>query len=231
MPGNQSIKINQDEQHRNKNNKTTKQKMKTRVLSPSLALALMAIGAFTLSVQAVPTSIVGDISFHGSAVMNGTSFTTATAFTSFTEVTVGSAATATGDYAGTQDANVTMTAFSWAPASTPLLPLWTFTSLGKTYSFDLTSMHLDFASSTGLLLSGLGVAHITGANSEKIDTEGYWDFSAQTLNSATFTFSASNKVPVPRTSVPDGGTTVALLGGSVFGLAFLRRKQTQPTAC
>ena len=205
--------------------------MKTRVLSPSLALALMAIGAFTLSVQAVPTSILGDISFHGSAVMNGTSFSTATAFTSFTEVTVGSAATVTGDYAGTQDANVTMTAFSWAPASTPIRPLWTFTSLGKTYSFDLTSMHLDFASSTGILLSGLGVAHITGANSEKIDTEGYWDFSAQTLNSVNFTFSSSDKVPVPRTSVPDGGTTVALLGGSVFGLAFLKRKQTQPTAC
>ncbi|MBC8000966.1 MAG: VPDSG-CTERM sorting domain-containing protein [Opitutaceae bacterium] len=205
--------------------------MKTKVISPTIAMVLLALGGLTLSTQAIPTSISGDISFHGTATMNGLGFNTATAFTSFTEVTVGAASTATGDYAGTQDANVTMTPFSWSPSSAPVLPLWTFVSGGKTYSFDLTTLHLDFASSTGLLLSGIGIAHISGGGSEKIDTEGYWDFSAQTLNSATFTFSSANKVPVPGTSVPDGGTTVALLGGSLFGLAFFKRKQSQAIAC
>lgn len=149
---------------------------------------------------------------------------TATRFLLFQDVFVGAESALSGDYVGTSGATVTMMPFIWDPptASTPLNPLWTFVSGGNTYSFDLSVLHKDFASPTGLLLSGLGTAHITGPGLEKLDTTGHWDFSAQTLGRATFTFSATITGP---THVPDGGTTVAILGWVVLGLGWMSRKQ------
>jgi hypothetical protein len=130
-----------------------------------------------------------------------------------------------GDYVGTSGAPVTLVPFIWDPptASTPLNPLWTFVSGGNTYSFDLSVLHKDFASLTGLLLSGQGTAYLTGPGLEKLPTTGFWNFSAQTLDLATFTFSSTTTVPPP--GVPDSGATVVLLGGSLLGLGLIRRKQ------
>jgi hypothetical protein len=154
--------------------------------------------------------------------MDGTSFLTATKFISFQDVDVGAASALSGSYAGTSGAAVTMTPFTWNPptASTPINPLWTFVSGGDTYSFDLSALHLDFASPTGLFLSGLGTAHITGPGLTYQDTSGHWDFSSQTLGLATFTFSSTTTVP----NVPDGGSTALLLGGSLLGLCAVGRK-------
>jgi hypothetical protein len=92
-----------------------------------------------LILQAVPIPISGAISFSGSSTIDGTSFVTATRFTAFEDVFVGSPLALSGDYIGTSGAAVTIMPFIWAPptASTPLDPLWTFTSGGMTYSFDL----------------------------------------------------------------------------------------------
>jgi hypothetical protein len=176
--------------------------------------------------QAVPIPITGSISFSGTTAINGTSFVTATEFTSFQEVTVGAPSALSGNYVGTSGAAVTMTPFIWTPptASTPVNPLWTFVSGGDTYSFDLNVLHVDYASPTGLLLSGIGTAIITGPGLAFLNTTGTWDLSAQTLNLATFTFSSTTTVP---NGVPDGGTTATLLGGSLFGLALIGRKQKQ----
>ena len=114
----------------------------------------------------------------------------------------------------------------WNPAgaSTPLNPLWSFVSAGKTYSFNLISLHQDFVSSTALVLSGLGTAFITGGGSEKIATTGLWNFTGQTLGVSSFTFSSSADVNAPVTSVPDGGSTAMLLGSGLVGFAWFRRK-------
>ena len=198
--------------------------MKTNPLPSKITCLILAIAGLTLSAQAIPTPISGAISFSGSASMDGTSFLSATRFTSFQQVFVGAPSTLSGDYAGTSGAGVTMTPFIWNPrdASTPINPLWSFVSSGRTYSFDLSSVVLDFASPTGILLSGLGTAHITGPGSDKLDTSGHWSFSAQTLDLATFT-SPTTSASAPR-GVPDGGTMVAMLGGAFLGLGLIRRK-------
>lgn len=186
---------------------------------------LLTITGFTLSSQAIPMAISGAISFSGTSSIDSTSFVTATRFTSFEEVFVGAASALSGDYVGTSGAAVTVTPFIWAPptASTPINPLWTFTSGGNTYSFDLSVLHEDFASPTGLLLSGLGTAHITGPEIDTLDTSGHWSFSAQSLDLSTFTFSSTTKVLAH--GVPDGGTTSAMLGGTLLGLGLIGRKQ------
>ena len=198
--------------------------MKIPIISPKTTGTILAIAGFALSVQAAPIPITGSISFAGTTTINGTSFVTATEFTSFEDVTVGAPSALNGNYVGTSGAAVTMTPFIWSPptASTPVNPLWTFVSGGDTYSFDLSVLHVDYASPTGLLLSGSGTAIITGPGLAFLNTTGTWNLSAQTLNLATFTFSSTTSVP---NGVPDGGTTATLLGGSLFGLAFIGRKQ------
>jgi hypothetical protein len=197
--------------------------MKLILIRPKTASLPLAVTGFALSIQAVPTPISGNISLSGTVSMDGTSFVTATKFTSFENVFVGAPSALDGDYIGTSGATVTVTPFTWSPptASTPVSPLWTFMSGLNTYSFDLNVLHMDYASPTGLLLSGLGTAHITGPGLEKLDTTGHWDFSAQTLGLSTFTFSSTTTVP---TSVPDGGSTVAMLGATMLGLGWMKRK-------
>lgn len=199
--------------------------MKTSLTSPKSLCLILAISGFALQSQAVPTSITGNVSFSGTTTMDGSSFVNSTAFTSFTGVTVGSPSAQSGDYIGTSGAAVTMTPFTWSPptTSTPINPLWTFVSGGDTYSFDLSVLHVDYTSPTGLLLSGLGTAYITGPGMDKLATTGIWDFSAQTEGQSSFTFSSTTTIPAA--SVPDGGSTAAMMGASLVGLTLVRRKQ------
>jgi hypothetical protein len=203
----------------------TKHTMKATFLSSKTTSLILTITGFALPLQAIPTQISGAISFSGSTTVDNTSFVTATRFLSFQDVFVGSPSALSGDYVGTSGAAVTVTPFIWSPptASTPIDPLWTFTSGGNTYSFDLSVLHVDLASPTDLLLSGLGTAHITGPGVDKLDTAGQWNFSAQTLGLANFTFSSTTTIPTH--GVPDGGSTVAMLGTAFLGLSFLSRKQ------
>jgi hypothetical protein len=210
--------------------------MNTVLSPPKTTCILLALAGFALGAQAIPTPIAGVISFSGTSTIDGTSFVTATKFVSFQDIVVGAESALSGDYVGTSGAAVTMTPFTWSPstASTPINPLWSFVSGGTTFSFDLSVLHQDYASATGLLLSGFGTAHITGAGIDKLDTDGHWNLSAQTLDVATFTFSSTTTVPppsVPPRSVPDGGTTVLMLGGSLLGLAFINRKRTPLKLC
>jgi len=208
----------------NRTEKPKNKTMKKNISPPIITSLVLAISGFALNAEAIPTGISGNLSFSGTTTINSSSFVTATKFLSFQDVVVGAPSSLSGDYAGTSGAAVTVTPFTWSPptASTPLDPLWTFVSGGDTYSFDLSVLHLDYASPTGLLLSGLGTAIITGPGTDRIDTSGTWDFSAQTLGQSSFTFSATTDVPA---SVSDGGSTVLLLGASMFGLAIINRKQ------
>jgi hypothetical protein len=199
--------------------------MKPPLSSPKTLAVFLAVTGLALSVQAIPTPISGSISFSGTSTIDGTSFVSATRFSLFENVFVGAPSALSGDYVGTSGVPVTMTPFIWDPptASTPINPLWMFVSGGNTYSFDLSALHKDFASPNSLLLSGNGTAYITAVGLEKLATTGLWNFSAQTLGLSTFTFSSTTTIPAQ--SVPEGGSTVALLGISLLGLAWMGRRQ------
>ena len=202
--------------------------MKTNLTSAKSLCLILAITGCALSSQAIP--ITGSISFAGTTTIDGVNFISATKFMSFQNVTVGADSALSGSYVGTSGAKVTVTPFTWSPptASTPINPLWTFKVDTLTYSFDLSVLHQDYASLTGLLLSGTGTAHITGTGSNSQDTTGNWNFSAQTLGLSTFTFSSSTTIPAA--TVPDGGSTVIMLGASLLGLGLVGRKQTAAKA-
>jgi hypothetical protein len=202
--------------------------MKTRTKAPQLLTSIiLAVSGFALAAQAVPIPITGNISLSGTITMNGSSFVTATAFTSFQDVTVGGPSAVSGAYTGTSGSTVTVTPFTWSPptSSTPIDPLWSFIYNGDTYSFDLTVLHKDYASPTGLLLSGTGTAYITGPGTDYLATSGTWNFSSQSEGLTSFTYSSTTIVPAQ--SLPDGGSTVALMGASMIGLVIMRRKRKQ----
>ena len=176
-------------------------------IAAPLALSISAL----LNQEASAIPIVGEISFAGSYTINNSNLALATSFNSFTGVTVSAAPT--GDYAGLAGASVTQTAFTFDPFPVGgVVPLWTIPSQPGT-SFDLLALTVAFESPTALLLTGTGIAHKAG----KDNTPGTWILSANTLGS-TFSFSSTNS------SVPDGGTTVALLGMALVGVEGLRRK-------
>ncbi|MES2474885.1 MAG: VPDSG-CTERM sorting domain-containing protein [Verrucomicrobiota bacterium] len=94
-------------------------------------------------------------------------------------------------------------------------PFWT---VGN-FSFDLTSSWVS-QSSGHLLVEGTGMLHAPGFS----DTPGFWSFAItgpQGGANGQFSWSSSTN------SVPDGGTTIALLGLSLLGLHGIRRKFAQ----
>lgn len=89
-------------------------------------------------------------------------------------------------------------------------PIWTF----GTVTFDLTQITNINEAGSGLVLAGTGTLKATGYE----DTVGAWSFSADT-SGGVFSWSSTATA-----QVPDGGTSAALLGVSLLGLAGLSRK-------
>ena len=174
-------------------------------------LGAAAAAMLSLSASAVP--ITGGISETGNFVPNNANLLLAT------QITLGAPAFVTavaGSYVGvvTPGAVVIWNTPLIISPITPLVPLWTVTGLA---SFDLTSFLIDPTStSDALTLRGTGVLHLLGFD----NTAGTW---IATFNTAggTFSFSSSNG------AVPDGGTTIVLLGSALSGMAWLnmRRKK------
>ena len=196
-----------------------------------IALNALLLAGLTSNLQATLTPISGTISFSGTATADSGSLSAATKFTLFQDVVVGSPSALYGDYLGTSGAVVTITPFTWNPAglSTPINPLWTFDVGTANYSFSLSSLHKDFASSTVLVLSGVGNAFITGPGMDKLATEGLWSFTTQTFGESTFTFSSSTDTV---SSVPEPSTYIA--GGLLmlpFGWSGIRRLRNRRSAC
>lgn len=185
------------------------------------------------SAQANLLPISGSISFAGIATLDNAVLSSATTLTS----TVVFVNTDSGDYAtvpsnfgptsgtfkltstgtasgtGTAGSPGLMSDYTFSPPQGAVTPLWAFTSSGLSYSFDATSMTAAYDSTRQVWnIGGSGIASITGF----ADTSGTWNASVGAQGGAFFFGSAA--------TVPDGGVSVALLGGALTALSLVRSK-------
>jgi len=171
---------------------------------------LFAVGIFIITGSANAVSITGSIGFTGTYIHNGSTLADATAIISTSSVEVTGVVTGSFADEGIADGTAaTYSGFTFNPTG-PVADLW---SVGS-FTFDLTSMVVEFQSSSTLLMSGSGVVSSTDANLEDSFME--WTFSANqaggNLNSSS---SAEAAVPVP--------AAVWLFGSGLLGLVGVAR--------
>ena len=172
----------------------------------------IAIGLMT-SVGALAAPLNGDINFEGSGTFNGTGAADATEITFVSVVTKSGA---TGDYSGVAaGTSVTFKTISFgAPGTLGALAiddLWSISA--GAFTFDLIRITVNSTVGSSRVIEGWGTAQTTGAGA---DHSAF--FSLSTSNTGTsITFSSV-------TEVPDSGTTTALLGLSMLGLAGAARR-------
>lgn len=201
-----------------KNSTTHDMKKITSNIASLLAVGVLGFAALAPSANA--DLITGNVEIQGIATLNSVSLASATGVNGAT----GSVnALSTGDYEAAGLAGgvtATFSAFSFAPANTPITPLWTFNFGGATYSFDLASLTVVTHTANLLDVLGTGTLNITGGGFDP--TPGTWSFQVTSTSgtnaNARFSFQSSNN------AVPDGGMTVAFLGLALVGVEGLRRK-------
>jgi len=191
----------------------------SKAIRAVLVAGLLSYGLFCQQANAIP--ITGSIIFAGPATASGPSGvgTTTISFTNpWTTVT------GIGSYSSvTSGTPTTLTAFSFvgtgttAMLSAPVMPEWTFTFGGNTYSFDLLSLSSGTTTSGSMAISGTGIAHITGFDA----TPASWAMEGAGQN---FTYDLSSSTTASIGSIPDGGSAVSLLGIALVGLEALRRR-------
>jgi len=191
--------------------------MKLSVLK--FAGAALAASALTTLTYALP-SINGriDIGAFGTTVAVNQAANTVDFTNNGTNAVV---ANATGDYAVYTPPVVTLASYKDFAYDGTGLPqtIWELVADTSTY-FSLGSITSVIESLDGIVLQGLGVAYLTGFE----PTPGLWSFSADINTGGTlFTFSSTTQVPPP--SVPDSGTTVALLGGALVAMGLISRRR------
>jgi hypothetical protein len=184
------------------------------------ALFAILLSGGLASVQA--TLITGSVEMNGYARLNNTTLGNATGVIGFTGVEV--AETSTEAFEPAIGAAVDFSAFNWSPSSAPLL-LWEFEHAGWTYSFSLDSLSVVSQSANFLDLSGQGRLNIVGLGSDYEETFGDWTFQITSSSgkspTSRFMFQSSTSAA---SNVPDGGSTVAVLGLAMIGLAAFGRK-------
>lgn len=179
----------------------------------------LALAGLVTAARATP--INGDIWFtsDANATLNNTP-SLATQIIAWGAVTVSSGAT--GSYSAVSGGQaVTMTpALPWTfgavgtTGTNIVTNLWSFTIGSTTYAFDLLTLTTNGMAGSARVLEGFGTAKITGLD----NTAGFFSMSTSGTG-AKVSFSAY-------TSVPDGGSTIALLGLAMVGIAALRRRMT-----
>lgn len=185
--------------------------------------AVAATICFNTGVQA--TSVNGSITFTGGVTLDTSSAGTATAVTSWTG-TSGSGSpivlTDAGDFATFVSPGATVAfASPWSFNSGALASFW---SVGG-FTFDLISSVISGQSTHAVSVAGTGTVSGNGFDPTSI----IWNWSTQDPSSGhkvtgepVFSFSAAAGAIPP--TVPDGGTTMMLLGGALMGLGLIKRK-------
>jgi protein with PEP-CTERM/exosortase system signal len=180
--------------------------------------------AFSYNASAVPhalppvitasNAVTGDITLFGTATINGNA-NTATMVTAYHGIGgTGSpfVATADGSFTGLDGGAVTFA----APRSFNSGPVSNFWSVGG-FVFNLIASSITVQAGGSLVVDGTGT--ITGNGFDA--TAASWHFTTQNPSAkGVFSFSAATGAG----AVPDGGSTVALLGIGLGVIEFIRRK-------
>lgn len=183
------------------------------------AVGVLLFGVMTFQTYAQQFS--GTIQFSGGAQLDNADLGQATKFVSiFGPTGPGShpltlAATETGVYTAIPNGTpATFTPFSFNPPDAGVSPLWTLTIGPTTYSFDASSVTVDYQDSSFLDIGGTGVAHVTGMT----DTTGTWSITDTGGDGAlpVFTFGAATTVGV----VTPEPSTISLMLVALVPLAY-----------
>ena len=170
---------------------------------------LVGLMVFGITNAAQAQSIVGTIQFSGGALLDNADLAQATQFLQiFGAAGPGSdpevlASTETGTYTSIPNGTpASFTPFVFSPPAASVIPLWTLTIGSTTYSFDATSVVVEYQSASFLDIGGTGVAHVTGMQ----DTSGTWSITdIGDSGLPVFTFGAATQVgsmsPIPEPSV------------------------------
>jgi hypothetical protein len=197
--------------------KTTAMNKTLKTVITAVAVAYLACSALCEQTEATPLpQITGDIGFFGSATASGASpgspvtihfanpWTTLSGTADYAVVPFGVSTTFT-DFSFTGDGITAL-------LSSPITPLWTFSSGGITYSFDLLSLTNGHTEMTpqgvgAMAFSGTGTVHATGFS----DTPASWSLQG---SGQGFDFTLSSSTTA---AIPEGGM-MSLLG---LGFAIL----------
>jgi hypothetical protein len=184
-------------------------------------LAVLATGVLSCAVfsqQAQASQINGNINFAGSVQFNTNLLQNVTRVVTWYDILnhAGFSSVApggTGDFAGIAPGTQATMAQPWIfIPSTPTPGLW---SVGG-FTFDLLTSTVVTRNSTFLNISGTGIVSGNGFDPTSME----WSFTAQNAGGrprTIFSFSANG------VAVPDGGTTVMLLGAALGVLGMARR--------
>lgn len=182
-----------------------------------LAWTILAVGSLSLgfggrSAEAIP--INGSITFNGGAVYDTSSLATATRVNAFSNVKVTSSDGDFGTFTNPGDPVTMASPWIFSP-STPTPALW---SVGG-FTYDLASATVMLQTADFLFIEGTGTVSGNGFD----PTPGTWSFTSQSPSAnGVFSFSGGSGAQ----GVPEGGSTAALLGIALVGVAIASRKLT-----
>ena len=170
------------------------------------------LGLLASAVQAVP--IQGSIEFN----LDQNSFSFDSTSVDFAAGDSGNVNDASGDYAGLVGSDVVFKDFVHDPFAGPIESFWSIP--GADISFDLLDLfHHEYSMVGGarfLTLAGTGIVRAAGFD----PTAGIWTFSAD-KDGGSYNYSSI------QTSVPEGGSVLALFGLSLLGLAIASRRSSE----
>ena len=188
--------------------------MRSKTLLAVLAAGLFCSGLFIQQAQA--TLVTGSITFSGTVQLDTASAGTATKVTAWGGLAGGKPQVESRDGSFTAFTTPGDAVTFFAPWSFNSGPIASFWMVGG-FTFDLSSSAKTFQNASSVNADGTGTISGNGF----MATAGTWHFTTQdpsTGSPATFSFSAATG------AVPDGGSSVALLGVGLAGIEALRRR-------
>ncbi|HEV2695370.1 MAG TPA: VPDSG-CTERM sorting domain-containing protein [Verrucomicrobiae bacterium] len=184
--------------------------------------AVAAVAAvLTTTVQATP--ITGVIGFAGTAALDQPTASSSTEVLSWGNNNIG---LHSGTFASLSPLATVALASPWFFNSGAKNNFWVVTDITGTYTFNLSSSSVfstgnaNGTTSISIFLAGTVVSTIAGLDPTAFT--GSMTIQDPSVANGNKTYSYTESISF--SSVPDGGTTVLLLGSALSGLALLRRK-------